>query len=769
MDTLFGRRRPANRRPAKIRAELLDAVSNAIETPSLGSGRFAPRARLAAIWTIEMLEKFAHHHKLRLSRQTLPTIRKDFVQTISILIYIQWEDWTRLDPVFLCHLGPDRTLDRTDRNIRRYELHTLMSDDFLGPGAGSRFFDFRYIFCPIDIEEESVLTAPDGWRLPFLAAKAEPRGKGGFGEVTKEVIAARHYCRSSDFCKNEVEVARKVFRSKLDFDREKYNLVMLRQCAAQHRHIVLPLATITIGHQDNILFPLAKMDLGRFLKGDLIPPEECEMDELIDEAINVAAALDHLHNRLGVSIRGYHKDLKPANILVYEYPPGSPRRSRVGKWMITDFGLSEIMRADLRRDSHATNGLPGNPATVTRTQRPMEGTYQAPEFYSGRGFSRRSDVWSFGCVLVRVFAFKLDGVAGLHRLDDLRWKTDDGAGVYDHDFFARGDPPVQVLNPHIENWIRSLPHRHREYSDQFLSGCAQILSSILQIDKNDRPLAHQVMDGLESLKAHLHLPRRRHSSSSLASSSETHSAGPNSSRSPPTPMTDPLPLTPPCEHLAILTGLLVKEIQKNNLAGIQRYLSEGVDVNTPSEHKETPLGAAVKLGDETVVRQVLEAGANVNASSAGGVTPLMTAARNGHDGIARLLLEKHADCTPYSQEGFTCLHYATMPTASFLSLESPSVDIPTADPKEETPLSMLVKHFTDNDRWQGKFHVLIHAGADVNRPDKFGTTPLRCAVTEGNIRAARLLIRNKARHEDFSTVRNMTYAMSTFLKTAWAT
>ncbi|GES66615.1 putative 2-5A-dependent ribonuclease [Aspergillus terreus] len=755
-------------RNQRLRKQLLAEVSKAIETPRAGPGRFAPRDRLRRIWTEDILRQFFRRETLLLARKTfVQDIRRDFVQTISILIYVNWDGWSRFDKIFFSHRGPDGRLDRTDRSIRHYDLQTLTSESFLGPVAGSHFFDNRHTFCPVDIEEDTDLCGEDGWRLPFLPAQSEPRKSGGFGHITKEVIAARHYHRKSGVCTTEVEVARKLFRSKLDYDRERINLKRLSESIAQHRHIVLPLATITIGHQFNILFPLAKMDLEDFLVGGRISPAQCSMDELLDEATHLADALDHLHNRLGVSTRGYHMDLKPANILVYEEP--NPLRPHgIGKWKITDFGLSIIERPE-RRDS--VEGFPQDPVTETITRlKGMEGTYQAPEVSDG-GISRRSDVWSFGCILVRVFAFALDGIEGLHRLDRLRQKAEDGVGPYEHDYFARGNPPV--LNPHIENWIRSLPHRRGAYNDEFLNGCARLLSSTLKINKNARPEAISVKEALGDLKFALHRPPRP--SSSLSSISEHRSEGLESVQTPGSSVSAPLARTTSglSLGLAILTDQLIDEIKRNDLSGIERVLGQNVQVDRPDKNGETPLGIATKLGNEAVVRRLLQANASVDTRSAGNKTPLMIAARNGHTQIAQLLLQRNPDLLAYSDEGLTCLHYATWANVSLelfglLVSQFPfNVDIPTPEPEKETPLMMLIKHFVDHDSWEAKFKKLVGAGADVNWGAGFEMTPLRCAVSEGFIRAARLLIANHAKEEDFSKIPNMSHNMAALLEEGW--
>ncbi|KAH1786802.1 hypothetical protein KXX20_008799 [Aspergillus fumigatus] len=352
--------------------------------------RFAPRNRLASIWTQKVLEEFAFHEGLHLpSPSFVEDIRRDFLQIISILIYVNWDDWTRFNAIFFSHQGPDRKLDRTDRHIPEYDLQSLQNDNFLGPGAGSRFYDNRYIFCPIDIVEDSNLKREDGWRLPFLAGRSEACGSGGFGKVTKEVIAARHYRSKGVLHSTEKSVARKLFKSKPDYERELFNLRVLRECDGQNARIVLPLATITIGSQFNILFPLAKMDLDRFLEGELLPPAKCDMNELLEELISLAGALAHLHSGLGYNIHGCHTDLKPANILVYMKQDTSPR-PQIGKWMITDFGLSIISCVERRGGG---DGLPMESVTETMTQlQRMRGPYQAPGVCHGLGISRSSDI-----------------------------------------------------------------------------------------------------------------------------------------------------------------------------------------------------------------------------------------------------------------------------------------------------------------------------------------------------------------------------------------
>ncbi|KAH3369006.1 hypothetical protein KXV52_002365 [Aspergillus fumigatus] len=620
-----------------------------------------------------------------------------------------------------------RKLDRTDRHIPEYDLQSLQKDNFLGPGAGSRFYDNRYIFCPIDIVEDGNLKLEDGWRLPFLAGRSEACGSGGFGKVTKEVIAARHYRSKGVLHSTEKSVARKLFKSKPDYERELFNLRVLRECDGQNARIVLPLATITIGSQFNILFPLAKMDLDRFLEGELLPPAKCDMNELLEELISLAGALAHLHSGLGYNIHGCHTDLKPANILVYMKQDTSPR-PQIGKWMITDFGLSIISCVERRGGG---DGLPMESVTETMTQlQRMRGPYQAPG---------------------------LEGVEGLRRLDELRRKEEDGITDYEgrHDYFNRGQPAV--LNPHIANWIRDLPKHHPNYSDEFLNGCANMLLRTLSINKHDRPEASVVQQLLGELKLILHTFPHTHLqlTSPMGSNSEYSFTDPTSSRSPSSSVSDPTSVY--SRGLIGLTDDLADAIERWDLAGVERYLSQNVDTNRLDSRGNIPLGIAARLGNAPVARRLLEANARVDAKSRKGETPLMIATRYGHKDVSKLLLEQGADCLAYSDDGSTCLHYATWSAASagLIQLLIPSfqtVDVPMKGFTQEMPLMTLVKNFVDNDAWEDKFRALVRAGANVNQADKFGKTPLECAVRGSSLRAVRLLVDYGASNVDLSGI-----------------
>jgi len=95
-----------------------------------------------------------------------------------------------------------------------------------------------------------------------------------------------------------------------------------------------------------------------------------------------------------------------------------------------------------------------------------------------------------------------------------------------------------------------------------------------------------------------------------------------------------------------VTRLLHQACEGNDLAEIERLISEGADIDARSHENDggrVPLEDAIEYGHLEAVRLLLNQGAEVNARNRYGGTPLKLAAVMGYESIVQELLTKGAD------------------------------------------------------------------------------------------------------------------------------
>jgi len=158
---------------------------------------------------------------------------------------------------------------------------------------------------------------------------------------------------------------------------------------------------------------------------------------------------------------------------------------------------------------------------------------------------------------------------------------------------------------------------------------------------------------------------------------------------------------------------LISASKARDSGTVRALLLTGTDPDIRDSDGETALTWAAYLGHTPVVKDLLAGGADLSASGKKlSAPPLVLAAAGGHYGIVALL--------------------------------SVLADVDAADSEGATALMRAIGGPGDADRLRRRaldvLHRLLEAGADPNKADPSGDTPLVWALRAGSAEAARLLL-----------------------------
>ena len=236
------------------------------------------------------------------------------------------------------------------------------------------------------------------------------------------------------------------------------------------------------------------------------------------------------------------------------------------------------------------------------------------------------------------------------------------------------------------------------------------------------------------------------------------------------PMWSHVPEAPPVFDGSIWEeGSFVMAARDGDLAALQEYLDDGIDVNMDTGGGGSALGAAVLTGQVDAMKVLIEHGAVVNVADNNGNTPLHGAAFFGELAAVKILLDAGADLNRRNNKNETPLDSSSAPwneetkgavgwIAQIFGLKKDMAVIKSGRPKvvallqknggkrgADLPNSAGVTLW--NAAKLGDLEILrtlLEAGADPNQPDDKSVMPLCWAAMAGQDEAVRLLINHGA-------------------------
>lgn len=295
------------------------------------------------------------------------------------------------------------------------------------------------------------LILADNIVIPILEADVIQGGSNAL--VYKIRLHGDHHKFSPD--RNRHFALKRIVRDSRLNDISHESTILAKLSAVPHPHLTPLLASWQQGDSCSILLPLAKENLYSLMTRGC-PPEldGCFVRWLLKQMTGLAAALDHIHNLgpadLGPeaentvkdgnrSKSGYHHDLHPSNILVFD--------NDVLK--ISDFGTARIQQVlGSGQNSYVSRKALCNP------------DYEAPENVLEQKASRPHDVWALGCIFLEMLVWVSgQSVQEFHdaRLNALETK---GGIVHDaafwYDLGGKG-----YLKSVVKSTIADLRQRHK--------------------------------------------------------------------------------------------------------------------------------------------------------------------------------------------------------------------------------------------------------------------------------------------------------------------
>ncbi|KFM24026.1 Putative ankyrin repeat protein [Auxenochlorella protothecoides] len=190
---------------------------------------------------------------------------------------------------------------------------------------------------------------------------------------------------------------------------------------------------------------------------------------------------------------------------------------------------------------------------------------------------------------------------------------------------------------------------------------------------------------------------------------------------------------PAQESLNVLNSLLFAKAGDGDVPAVEDLLDVQADPNAAADG-QTPLLAALVLGNTGLAGVLISRGADTNRPGPDGKTPLLVAIANSSVASAEELLDNGADANLADSEGVTPLLAALEGGEADIvrSLIDHGADVNLAGPEGVSPFQWVLSQDPIDAAWVSEF---ISAGADVNAPTAEGAHPLDLAGDNADVTA----------------------------------
>ncbi|MDD2671058.1 MAG: ankyrin repeat domain-containing protein [Syntrophales bacterium] len=188
---------------------------------------------------------------------------------------------------------------------------------------------------------------------------------------------------------------------------------------------------------------------------------------------------------------------------------------------------------------------------------------------------------------------------------------------------------------------------------------------------------------------------------------------------------------------------LMRAAGKGHTAAVRVLLARGADIHAGDSEGRTALMMAAQGGHQAIAEMLVGAGANIHARSRQDDTALIAAARGGHEGTIRWLLKRRAAVNAANDLGETALMAAALRghARAVEALLGGGARTEMIDEMGNTALILASTGVLYEGGGSAEtVGVLLEHGADVNRSNDEGVTPLIGAAARGNIEVVRVLL-----------------------------